>query len=514
MMWPSLATAVLALVSFFWFPGHTILLSDTQIYIPIMERIANPALYPNDIMASRPHVRFTIYDEVALALRKVTSLGFEPLLLAQQFLYRWLGMLGIYLVAASAQLSLARALAVTAMVSLGAVVNGPQVLTVEYEPVPRGFAMSFVLLSLGCASQKWWKLSAGLAGIALCWHPPTALAYSVLLAFVLVWQRQWKAVAWLGGGVLLLALAILVSPPSVDSFPLFGKLEPATEQLQRMRSSYNWIGTWWQQWWRHYVLLSLILAVALARIWKDLPPQLKLFLAGLPLIGIMSLPVSYWLLDRMKWAIVAQYQPGRYLVFVTLIASLCAAIAGLRARRYVESAVFLFLPFALPMQPDLTAVSGVKLGLAAGLALLGAFPPLALPAAAVAFLVIPTVGKVVNFPKVHTTELNQLAQWASTSTPIESVFQFANIRRGAEAGIFRARGLRAVYADWKAGGQANFQHDFGLEWLRRWQAVERAQPLSTYRKLGVDYIVYSAGKQPPGLAPVYQNVRWVVVPTN
>ena len=41
----SAALAVLALtsISFFVFPGHTILQADTQIYIPILERLADPS---------------------------------------------------------------------------------------------------------------------------------------------------------------------------------------------------------------------------------------------------------------------------------------------------------------------------------------------------------------------------------------------------------------------------------------------------------------------------------------
>ena len=54
---------------FFVFPGHTILQADTQIYIPILEHIADPTLLTNDIMAVRPHVSFTLYDEAALILR-------------------------------------------------------------------------------------------------------------------------------------------------------------------------------------------------------------------------------------------------------------------------------------------------------------------------------------------------------------------------------------------------------------------------------------------------------------
>src|SRR3954447_8535930 len=95
----ALAILTVTLLSFFVFPGHTILQSDTQIYIPILEHLADPAVLKNDIMAVRPHVAFTLYDEIALFLRRVTGLSFEHVLSGQQVLYRAVAVLGLYLFA-------------------------------------------------------------------------------------------------------------------------------------------------------------------------------------------------------------------------------------------------------------------------------------------------------------------------------------------------------------------------------------------------------------------------------
>src|SRR4051812_17074143 len=118
-LWSALAIALLTAVSFWWFPGHTILQSDTQIYIPILQHLQNPAVLSKDAMAVRPHVAFTIFDEVALALRGATRLGFEQVLLAQQLILRGLAIFGLYLVARGAGLSALLSLTVAALVSLG-----------------------------------------------------------------------------------------------------------------------------------------------------------------------------------------------------------------------------------------------------------------------------------------------------------------------------------------------------------------------------------------------------------
>ena len=63
----ALAVLTLTSLSFFLFPGHTILQADTQIYIPILDHMADPSLFTNDMMATRPHVAFTLYDEARAA---------------------------------------------------------------------------------------------------------------------------------------------------------------------------------------------------------------------------------------------------------------------------------------------------------------------------------------------------------------------------------------------------------------------------------------------------------------
>jgi hypothetical protein len=98
-----LATAAccmaLALLTFFQFPGHTWLQQDTQIYVPILEHLRDPTVLRNDILVQRSHVAYTLYDEVALALRAVTRLGFREVLAAQQVMTRALGIWGLLMMA-------------------------------------------------------------------------------------------------------------------------------------------------------------------------------------------------------------------------------------------------------------------------------------------------------------------------------------------------------------------------------------------------------------------------------
>ena len=53
-------------------------------------------------MAVRPHVSFTLFDEIALGLRRITQASFEHILLVQQFVYRAAGIAGLYLIVSAA----------------------------------------------------------------------------------------------------------------------------------------------------------------------------------------------------------------------------------------------------------------------------------------------------------------------------------------------------------------------------------------------------------------------------
>jgi hypothetical protein len=527
------ALAILALTSigFFVFPGHTILQSDTQIYIPILEHISDPTVLAKDEMAIRPHVSFTLYDESALLLHAATGLSFEHVLMGQQFVYRGVATAGIYLLVTAAGLSPMFALVAAALASLGAAIIGPAVLTVEYEPVPRGFALPFVVFALAMIAHERWTLAAAAGTIAFGFHPPTALAFCALLLLLLLWQRRFTAAGVLALGPLLLLLTLVLQPSSPDKLPLFGQLDPTLEALQRMRAAYNWVSSWAAAWLPLYAILSAVGFLAWWRVRGDLARETNIILVGLPVIGLLSIPLSYVLLEQNKLVVGAQFQPGRYLLFVTYFTIVLSSIAAIRAaqqRSYVESALFFFVPLATAATEwDTARLGGLRLAVVIGLDFVLTLAcartsyqsqrPLSREGAVVIclvaflpFIALRSAAGVQNYAPLHGQELNALAEWALTSTDKDAVFQFGDAGRRLEPGVFRARAKRALYCDWKSGGQVNFLRDFAILWHERWKLVATQQPLDVYRKLNIDYVVLRTAHAQSGLTPVYQNSEWLV----
>jgi hypothetical protein len=348
----------LTLLGFFKFPGHTYLQSDTQIYVPMLEHFWDPAVLQHDFMVQRPHMAFTIYDEATLALRRLTGLGLEGVLTAQQLLFRALGLLGVFLIAGSLKLGTRMSLLVAGIYGLGAAIGGPTVLTIEFEPVPRGFALPLLLLAAGLLAHGR-DLAAGVAAsLAFLYHPSTTLAFWAVYFGLACWPAGFAAMRRRVLGLVPLLIAVLLlllasrHQTGVTESPVFlVRLAPWWEQLLRMRATYVWVSLWFPRWFWHYAFLWLVALVAYWRLRRDVSPDLRPFLIGLPLLGALSVPASYLMLEVGKLALAPQLQVARNVLFVALIAGILASAAGIKAAqagRQAEGVLWFVAAFALP----------------------------------------------------------------------------------------------------------------------------------------------------------------------
>jgi len=497
--------AVFALLGFFVFPGHTYLQSDTQIYLPMLERAADPTVLSRDIIATHPHLRYTVFDELAVAVKRISGADFEPILGLLQFAARLVGLYGVFLLGTAAGLPAAGALFLAGLFGLGALIAGPEVLTVEYEPIPRGMALPFLLLALGWCGHERWRAAGIALGVALLLHPPTVWPVWLVVGGYALWRRHY-AVGWgLAGGVALLVLAAKGQVGESEAQAFWATVPPDLEALQRLRAAYVWVGMWKaDRWMQHGVLLGIAVG-AWWRMRTALPPALRAILLALPLVGAASVGLSYLLLDVAKWIVIPQVQPARALLWVTAAAILNGALAAARAERWAERFAWLAAPFWLP---------GHGLWWLAAPAAAFVRTRWAWTIIPVALLAYPTVGGVRNYPNLHTAELTGLSTWARAQTPSDAVFHFPDSGLALYPGIFRARALRNVWVDRKGGGQVNFAYGLATEWWRRYNAtIGRAyepRPLAEYRALGADYVVLQRAHARPDAPPVFVNGGYAV----
>ena len=538
MSWPvrlgvAATLALLLAGGFLYFPGHTFLQSDTQIYLPILDRLADPTLYRYDPVALHPHVSYTIYDEAALLLRRVSGLGFQDVLTVQQLAYRLAGLVGAFLLGRACGLAVPWALLFASFFGLGATIVGPSVLIAEFEPVPRGFAVPLAMLAIGLAAHQRWVLAGLAMGWAILYHPPTTVP--VLAAGVVaLWMtrqpgdRRWRIAIPIAAAIAALFVLSRLQQGASEPQQFFSTISPALEQLQRLRGSYNFVSLWIERWAAHWLFVIAIGALAWHRLRLHLPPFVVTLAAGLIVYAVAMLPLSYLLLEKAKWSLLPQFQPVRALLFATLFAIFGAALNGIRSAQTGRAWTSLLwfaaafgiaaqfdlwrLPWLAVSEPVMRARLLVFLALGAVAFISVRYSRWALIAAlALPFYLIPEVGKVRNYPTLDHPEVHALAEWARANTDKDAVFQFPDAGQALYPGLFRVFAQRALYADWKGGGQVNLLEEFATEWWRRWQAAgnPEADPASL-AALGIDYVVMQPAHALAGREPAYRNAKYLV----
>jgi hypothetical protein len=247
----------------------------------------------------------------------------------------------------------------------------------------------------------------------------------------------------------------------------------------------------------HYAICAAVVFAGVIRLRRQLTAELRAMLVAIPALGILSVPVSWLLLERLHWSLMPQLQPMRALLFVAFAMQFLTAAAGVLAvvrKRPVEAVAWFAAAYLLPVHPVVPSpISWQHLALIIVLAAATVAARRYAPVVAfAAFFVIPLTG-VANYPQLHTPELAELSQWAGSASPKDSVFLFPDSRRALDPGIFRSEAQRAVYVDWKGGGQVNYVKGFGTLWWDRWQQTMvrpfRPSDLSRYPALGITHVV-------------------------
>jgi hypothetical protein len=532
---------VLTGLSMHW-PGWGYLEDDTQIYDAILQHQRDPAVLRNDIVAARSHLSFTIFDEATNILRTGNGLSVRGAALLQMFVFRGLGALGVYLIVLSLGLSFPAALLGAGIFSLGIDMAG--FVTVEWEPVPRGFSIGLQFLAIGLAAHRKHILAGFAVAVALLYHPVQTAPCLAVLVLLAVWpasretriSRLWGLTPVAAAVVMLLILARLQTGVA-EPQSLFGKIGPELESLLRMREQPVWVSMWFRNWVLSSFVLLTVSLIGWIRLKNVMRFDLAVFILALPAVSILMAPASYLMLEHWKLWIVPQMQPLRFLFWLPAMAMITACGAGflaLREKRITESAIWLTIVAALPVNPRLLdfprafVLDSMQYKLAvtifiAALLLTAAWTesrwhrralPVWAAALACPFYLLPTVDHVWPPSSSQSPEVAMLSGWARADTAPDAVFAFPDAGRALYPGVFRARSSRAVYVDWKGGGQINYFRGFAEEWGKRWkqtmQEPFQAEKCEGLAQLGIDYVVLDVRHRLTSRAPRFENASFLV----
>ena len=151
---------------------------------------------------------------------------------------------------------------------------------------------------------------------------------------------------------LLLANLAQLQPQVVESQNLLGHLTERIVELQHFRTRYAWVSLWAGTEIWHYLAVCVLALWGTSRIWDSLSRQLRWFFFGLPIGGVLCIPMSYLLLEHWKFMIIPEFQPSRALLYTVGVASIACGIAAVKSameRRFFESWAWFLVVFALPV---------------------------------------------------------------------------------------------------------------------------------------------------------------------
>lgn len=480
----ALAFSAITCAEFEIFPGHTYLRGATQLYVPMLERLDTPGFLSRDLVATHPNLSYTIYDEVTLFLREGLRLDFKTALALQQVLCRGAAVIGVYLLVCAAGFGEGWALLISALVNLGAFLPGPAVRLVDPEPVPSSFAFALSLLALGYLVTRRPLLCGLVGGVAFLYDPAIAsvLWIAVLIAFIVdgrLRKLMRPALTIFAVFILLLANLAQLQPGVMDSESPFSRIPVEVAAILKMRAGYAWVPLWaGHEIWLYLAILICGLWAA-ARIWPKLNRQIRWFFLMPSLLAVLSVPVSALFLEQFGWWLFPRIQPTRSLLFTVEFSLIACSIAGVRALQ-LRSRLEAFAWFVFVL----------------------------------AVIVISQVAASRMPESRDRNSVGGLAHWAETSTWGSSMFAFPDAGHDLYPGVFRAESRRALWVDWKSGGQSCYSGALAITWDERWQrhieGAFTASRLQSMLPIPIDYYVLRASDRLQQVRPVFANSDFVV----
>ena len=485
---------LLALLVVTWFefqvyPGHSYLQGETQLLVPMLERLDTPGFLSRDLVASHPIFAYTIYDEITQLLHKAAHFSFQAALLWQQMLFRLLAVLGVFLWARALKVAPAASVILSGAVNAITQLDAPAAFVTNPEATPVAFASALVFFAAGLLMNRHSLLASLVGGVALLYNPVTGAAFwlvVIVASFADPSLRRHLRPAWPVLMIFALILGNLVQLQAGlgSGQELTGKLSAAMVNLTQVRTPWVWVSNWASTEIWSYLFLFTAGAWALACIWKSAGRLVVWVAIGLALSGLISvLAAAILLANRSPFA--TEMPPSSNLSFtVAMAVLLCGAAAWNAAQRgrWLNSLAWAAIVVAAAFNAQVLDLLHLKLSLVAR--------------------------------NRSAADVRELAAWADQQTWGSSLFQFPDMGKETIPGVFRALSRRALWADWESGAISDYSSEAGQEWWSRWQNT-MALPYSAGRLQAmlanpIDYYVLQKPNALIGVRSVYSNAEFVV----
>ena len=487
---------------------------DHHHYLPYLNKILNPALYPADYYFSQPHFSYSPFNYFIVKFSQLTHLNLGWTHLVLYLVSLWLLYFAIYRL--SSVIFKKSIVSITALTLFLLPKWAAQIgyLTHHFYFVSRDLSLALSLIALSFIISSNWLKSAALLALATLVNPSISLPVGLFwlvrfllslkkskqFSFLPVIQKDWLTVLqnrgtysfphlwkWTGWGNLFLFFSLLGTSYLVFQRKLFGKyFKPLTQFLALCLFLFVF----------HFVIATII----------PIPKLIQLqLLRALNYIFILSL-ISF------AAALHQSYHSKQLLVkLASLLALVGVSLWGDHLTGWHFLAI-LTLPFIIILKPKLKTsfklpsfrliVFGlVALHLLTKLLIIK--PQIKLP------FYFHYPNSLVNLDQYQSSYTLQV--WAKQNTLVDSVFLIPPNLPG-----FRSFSERSIVADLKDGGVTFYSPIYAQDWHQRMNDLKnyRQLNLTDFRNLKTkyffNYIVVKANHQPIDLPLVFKNLEFKV----
>jgi hypothetical protein len=277
---------------------------------------------------------------------------------------------------------------------------------------------------------------------------------------------------------LILANLVQLQAGLGSGHEMTARLSADMVRLTQIRTPWIWVSHWLRPEILSYLFLIVAAVWAFALIWKRTEPLTRWVTVGLAASGLVSVAVAMILLaGRVQLA--TEMAPARNLAISVAISVLVCGAAAAREKKWAWAALVL----AAILNAQVLDLLHGKVSLA-------------------------------GRQRSAVADVTELAAWAEQITWGSSMFQFPDVGKQDEPGVFRALSRRSLWTDWQSGLIADYSDQAGQVWWSRWQtnmeggySIARLQSMLP---LPIDYYVLRREHALAGITPAFSNSRFVV----
>lgn len=201
---------LLVTISSLFISGYRFAYSDNNFYIPLVQKVHNPDLYPSDPLFDQPIGGYTYLPEILSFF--LNYLDIQTLYILSYLLFSFIMFWSVAKITQTLFKKRSIVLIALLLTISPKVVAGTSILTFSIYMLPRFAAISISLFALYMFIKARYKSSSIVMGIALILHPPTVIALVAAQLFYLIKKKSVKKI------LISLLIFLIVSTPIIYSY--------------------------------------------------------------------------------------------------------------------------------------------------------------------------------------------------------------------------------------------------------------------------------------------------------